>query len=222
MRDPFAIAGWRRSRAAFLNGGRSGLERGPGQADGARSEGNRFVAAAASVGKVFLGVNQRGAAGAVGGSRRRSGQGWPDWRLLACSQAAPRERGGADPLALWRPGGRGGAAAGRDEWRLRPVQPVGPGRGRAPRLLGGRRARLCAGARPADRMDPVSLARARADLGAGRFELALSGITIRPDRSLAGRFSLPLTTTGAVALVPDTSALWTRARPRPGRGSGWR
>lgn len=46
-----------------------------------------------------------------------------------------------------------------------------------------------------------------ADLGAGRFELVLSGITIRPDRSLAGRFSLPLTTTGAVALVSDTSAL---------------
>ena len=50
-----------------------------------------------------------------------------------------------------------------------------------------------------------------ADLGAGRFEVALSGITIRPDRSLAGRFSLPLTTAGAVALVPDNSALWTRA-----------
>lgn len=50
-----------------------------------------------------------------------------------------------------------------------------------------------------------------ADLVSGRFELALSGITIRPDRSLAGRFSMPLTTTGAVALVPDTSALWTRA-----------
>ncbi len=46
-----------------------------------------------------------------------------------------------------------------------------------------------------------------ADLEAGRFDLALSGITVRPDRSLAGRFSLPLTRTGAVALVPATSDL---------------
>ena len=49
------------------------------------------------------------------------------------------------------------------------------------------------------------------DLAAGRFEIALSGITIRPDRSLAGRFALPLTATGAVALVRDTSSLRTRA-----------
>ena len=45
---------------------------------------------------------------------------------------------------------------------------------------------------------------------AAGFDLALSGITIRPDRSLAGRFSLPLTRTGAVALVREESALRTR------------
>jgi len=50
-----------------------------------------------------------------------------------------------------------------------------------------------------------------ADLAAGHFEIALSGITIRPDRSLAGRFALPLTVTGAVALVRADSALRDRA-----------
>ena len=48
------------------------------------------------------------------------------------------------------------------------------------------------------------------DAEAQGFDLALSGITIRPDRSLAGRFSLPLTRTGAVALVREESALRTR------------
>ena len=43
------------------------------------------------------------------------------------------------------------------------------------------------------------------DLAAGRFDVAMSGITVRPERSVAGRFSLPITTSGAVLLVPDTS-----------------
>lgn len=47
-----------------------------------------------------------------------------------------------------------------------------------------------------------------AALETGRFDLALSGITLEPERSLAGRFSLPLTRTGAVALVPAASDLW--------------
>jgi cyclohexadienyl dehydratase len=41
----------------------------------------------------------------------------------------------------------------------------------------------------------------RGALAADRFDLALSGITVRPERSLAGRFSLPLMETGAVAIV---------------------
>jgi cyclohexadienyl dehydratase len=44
-----------------------------------------------------------------------------------------------------------------------------------------------------------------ADLAAGRFDLALSGVTVRPDRALLGRFSLPLTTSGAVVLLPRQS-----------------
>ena len=41
------------------------------------------------------------------------------------------------------------------------------------------------------------------DLGAGRFDVAMSGITIRPERSAAGRFSLPVIETGAVLLVNE-------------------
>ncbi len=45
-----------------------------------------------------------------------------------------------------------------------------------------------------------------ADLVAGRFDLAMSGVTVRPERSLAGRFTLPVAESGAVALVPAESA----------------
>jgi cyclohexadienyl dehydratase len=45
------------------------------------------------------------------------------------------------------------------------------------------------------------------DLAAGSFDLALSGITVRPDRSMQGRFGLPLTTSGAIVLVAANSSL---------------
>ena len=41
-----------------------------------------------------------------------------------------------------------------------------------------------------------------ADLEAGRFDVAMGGVTVRPERSLSGRFTLPITGSGAVALVP--------------------
>jgi len=67
-----------------------------------------------------------------------------------------------------------------------------------------------------DRDRPIEWIRFRwtglaADLESDRFDLALSGITVRPDRSLAGRFSLPLTATGAVALVDASSRFRSRA-----------
>ncbi|MCH2169334.1 transporter substrate-binding domain-containing protein [Myxococcota bacterium] len=40
------------------------------------------------------------------------------------------------------------------------------------------------------------------DLADERFDVAMSGITVRPERSVAGRFSLPVAETGAVLLVP--------------------
>ncbi len=49
------------------------------------------------------------------------------------------------------------------------------------------------------------------DLTAGRFDLALSGITVRPDRSTIGRFSLPVTTSGAVLLVESNSSFRSAA-----------
>ena len=45
------------------------------------------------------------------------------------------------------------------------------------------------------------------DLRQGRFDLALSGVTVRADRSIAGRFSLPITVSGAVLLVPADGPL---------------
>ncbi len=61
---------------------------------------------------------------------------------------------------------------------------------------------------------PLQLVRFRwpelaAALEAGRFELAAGGVTVRPERSLVGRFSVPLATSGALVLVradsPDGS-----------------
>lgn len=46
-----------------------------------------------------------------------------------------------------------------------------------------------------------------ADLAAGHFDVAMSGITVRPDRSLVGRFSVPLATSGAVALVREPTSV---------------
>ncbi len=40
-------------------------------------------------------------------------------------------------------------------------------------------------------------------LAEGRFDVAMSGITVRPERSAAGRFSVPVVETGAVVLVRD-------------------
>jgi cyclohexadienyl dehydratase len=41
------------------------------------------------------------------------------------------------------------------------------------------------------------------DLRAGRFDVAMSGITVRPERSAAGRFTLPVVESSAVVLVAD-------------------
>jgi cyclohexadienyl dehydratase len=40
-------------------------------------------------------------------------------------------------------------------------------------------------------------------LVAGRFDVAMSGITVRPERSAAGVFTVPVMETGAVVLVPE-------------------
>jgi len=71
---------------------------------------------------------------------------------------------------------------------------------------------------------PLELVRFRwselaSSLQDGRFDIAMSGVTVRADRSLVGRFSLPVAESGAVALVrdskrfPDLAALES-GRPR--------
>ena len=45
------------------------------------------------------------------------------------------------------------------------------------------------------------------DLQAGRFDLAWSGVTVRPERSVVGRFAVPTAQTGAVVLVPTEAGL---------------
>lgn len=44
------------------------------------------------------------------------------------------------------------------------------------------------------------------DLAAGRFDVAMSGVTVRPERSVVGRFTVPVAWSGALVLVPEDSA----------------
>ncbi len=53
-----------------------------------------------------------------------------------------------------------------------------------------------------------------ADLAAGRFDLVWSGVTVRPERSVIGRFSVPYLESGAVLLVREED---DRAPAEPGR-----
>ena len=51
------------------------------------------------------------------------------------------------------------------------------------------------------RFVPFAWPKLQDDLEAGRFEVAMSGVTVRPERSIAGRFSLPVARSGAVVLT---------------------
>ena len=48
---------------------------------------------------------------------------------------------------------------------------------------------------------PVHWATLDADFAAGRFDVVMSGVTVRQERSLAGRFSVPVATSGVVVLT---------------------
>jgi cyclohexadienyl dehydratase len=48
---------------------------------------------------------------------------------------------------------------------------------------------------------PLDWAALEHDFAAGRFDLVASGVTVRPERSLAGRFTLPTASSGALALA---------------------
>jgi cyclohexadienyl dehydratase len=51
---------------------------------------------------------------------------------------------------------------------------------------------------------PLRWATLERDFAAGRFDLVASGVTVRPERSLAGRFTVPVATSGAVALASES------------------
>jgi len=54
-------------------------------------------------------------------------------------------------------------------------------------------------------------------LGEGRFDIAMSGVTVRPERSLAGRFSVPTARSGALLIVRgDDAAQPLEAFDQPG------
>ncbi len=53
------------------------------------------------------------------------------------------------------------------------------------------------------------------DLSAGKFELADSGITVRPERSVAGQFTVPVLRNGAVLLLRRPSWAPASAHPYP-------
>lgn len=54
------------------------------------------------------------------------------------------------------------------------------------------------------------------DLAAGRFDVAMSGITMRPERSLAGAFTVPVARSGAMLLLPGPPPRDPRALDHPG------
>jgi cyclohexadienyl dehydratase len=53
-------------------------------------------------------------------------------------------------------------------------------------------------------------------LAAGRFDVAMTGVTVRLDRSVAGRFVAPIAESGALALVRDPALASEAALARPG------
>jgi len=55
-----------------------------------------------------------------------------------------------------------------------------------------------------------------ADLATGRFDVAMSGVTVRPERSLAGSFTLPVARSGAVLLLEGPPPREPRALDHPG------
>ena len=63
---------------------------------------------------------------------------------------------------------------------------------------------------------PVTWPELGAALAAGRFDVAMTGVTVRADRSIAGRFTLPVAESGAVVLVRDPELASEAALEKPG------
>jgi cyclohexadienyl dehydratase len=63
---------------------------------------------------------------------------------------------------------------------------------------------------------PVTWPELAAALAAGRFDVAMTGVTVRADRSVAGRFTVPVAESGAVVLVRDAALASEAALAAPG------
>jgi len=63
---------------------------------------------------------------------------------------------------------------------------------------------------------PVSWPELGAALAARRFDVAMTGVTVRPDRSIAGIFTVPVLESGAVVLVRDAALASEEALAKPG------
>jgi cyclohexadienyl dehydratase len=63
---------------------------------------------------------------------------------------------------------------------------------------------------------PVTWPDLAAGLAAGRFDVAMTGVTVRADRSALGRFTLPVAESGAVVLVRDPELASEAALAQPG------
>lgn len=64
---------------------------------------------------------------------------------------------------------------------------------------------------------PVTWPELGAALAAGGFDVAMTGVTVRVDRSIAGRFSVPVVESGAVVLVRDAALASEESLSAPGR-----
>jgi cyclohexadienyl dehydratase len=63
---------------------------------------------------------------------------------------------------------------------------------------------------------PMTWPELAAALAAGRFDVAMTGVTVRADRSVAGRFTVPVAESGAVVLVRDAALASEAALAAPG------
>ncbi|MBM4384957.1 MAG: transporter substrate-binding domain-containing protein [Deltaproteobacteria bacterium] len=63
---------------------------------------------------------------------------------------------------------------------------------------------------------PVTWPELAAALAAGRFDVAMTGVTVRADRSVAGRFTVPVAESGAAVLVRDAALASEAALAAPG------
>ena len=125
--------------------------------------------------------------------------------LLGCGAARPSQDSDTSRLRVGTSGDYAPfSIAGAGSWNAGGRRPATPPTGFDPAV---------ASAYAADRGLAIEWVRFRwpdllADLAADRFDVAMSGVTVRPDRSLAGRFSVPVCETGALLLIDPQAGVF--------------